>query len=57
VVSWQSVSGKRYKVMGATNLLTGFTNLATNIQATPAVNVYTDSVVSAETKFYRVKLE
>ncbi len=57
VVSWQSVSSKMYKVMATTNLLTGFTDLATNIQATPTMNVYTDSVGSAETKFYRVKLE
>ena len=57
VLSWQSVSGRIYKVIQATNLLTGFTDLATNIQATPTVNVHTDSVGSAETKFYRVKLE
>jgi hypothetical protein len=57
VLSWQSVSNKMYTVMAATNLLTGFTDLATNIQATPTVNLHTDSVGSAETKFYRVKLE
>jgi hypothetical protein len=57
VVCWQSVLGKMHKVMGSTNLLTGFAELATNIQATPTVNVHTDSVGSAETKFYLVKLE
>ena len=57
VVRWQSVSSKMYKVMAATNLLTGFTDLATNIHATPAVNVHTDSVENAGQRFYRIKLE
>jgi hypothetical protein len=58
VVRWQSVTGKYYTVMATTNLLVAFTNLMpTNIAATPDVNVYTDSVGNAETKFYRVKLE
>jgi hypothetical protein len=37
VLSWQSVSSKMYTLMAATNLMTGFTDLATNIQATPAL--------------------
>jgi hypothetical protein len=57
VLSWQSVSNKMYTVMAATNLLTGFTDLATNIQATPTVNVHTDSVENAGQRFYRIKLE
>jgi|GEM_PF-212254 len=57
VLSWQSVSGKMYKVMAATNLLIGFADLATNIQATPTVNVHTDSVENAGQRFYRIKLE
>ena len=57
VVRWQSVSGKMYKVMAATNLLIGFADLATNIQATPTVNVHTDSVENAGQRFYRIKLE
>jgi hypothetical protein len=57
VLSWQSVSNKMYTVMAATNLLTGFTDLATNIQATPAVNVHTGSVENAGQRFYRIKLE
>ena len=57
IVCWQSVADKFYTMQAATNLLAGFINLMTNIQATPTVNVYTDSVGSAKTKFYRVKLE
>jgi hypothetical protein len=57
VLSWQSVLNKMYKVMAATNLMTGFTDLATNIHATPAVNVHTDSVENAGQRFYRIKLE
>jgi hypothetical protein len=57
VLSWQSVSSKMYTVMAATNLMTGFTDLATNIQATPTVNVHTDSVENAGQRFYRIKLE
>jgi len=58
VIRWQSVSGRRYTVQAATNLLTGFTlNLRTNITATPPENVHTDSVGVAGQMFYRVKVE
>jgi hypothetical protein len=58
VLSWQSVTGKTYTVMATTNLMTVFTNLfPTSIQATPDVNVYTDSVENAGQRFYRIKLE
>ncbi len=57
VVSWQSVSGKTYSVLAATNLLTGFSALTNALRATPTVNVYTDSVNGAAQKFYRVGVE
>jgi C1A family cysteine protease len=57
VVCWQSVSGRTYAVMMATNLMAGFNNLATNIPATPPMNVHTDNVNNAPTRFYRVKVE
>jgi hypothetical protein len=58
LLRWQSVAGKRYTAMAATNLLTGFTNLIpTNIAATPDVNVYTDNVQNSVQRFYRVKVE
>jgi hypothetical protein len=57
VVSWQSVTGKTYSVLAATNLLTGFSTLTNALRATPTVNVYTDSVNGAGQKFYRVGVE
>jgi hypothetical protein len=57
VVCWQSVSGRTYAVMMATNLMAGFSNLATNIPATPPMNVRTDTVDNVPTRFYRVKVE
>ena len=57
VVCWQSVSGRTYAVMMATNLLVGFTNLATGVVATPPMNVHTDNTDSAAGRFYRVKVE
>jgi hypothetical protein len=57
VVSWQSVGGKRYSLLAATNLLTGFGPVSNNIPATPPMNVHTDSVGSAAGRFYRVRVE
>jgi hypothetical protein len=57
VVCWQSVSGRTYAVMMATNLMAGFSNLATNIPATPPMNVHTDTVDNVPARFYRVKVE
>jgi len=57
VVCWQSVSDRTYAVMMATNLLTGFTNLATGVLATPPLNVYTDNTDNAAGRFYRMRVE
>ena len=57
VVSWQSVTGKTYSVLAATNLVTGFTALTNGLPATPTVNVYTDTVNGVGQKFYRVNVE
>jgi hypothetical protein len=57
VVTWQSVAGKTYSVLAATNLLAGFTALTNGLPATPTVNVYTDKVNGAGQKFYRVGVE
>ncbi len=57
VVRWQSVAGKHYAVQSTTNLLIGFSDLRTNILATPVVNVHTDNVSGVGCRFYRVKLE
>ena len=57
VVSWQSVTGKTYSVLAATNLVTGFIDLTNGLPATPTVNVYTDTVNGVGQKFYRVNVE
>jgi len=59
VVTWQSVTGKAYTLQSATNLVSPelFTNVATGIQATPTLNVYTNSVDGALLRFYRIKLD
>jgi hypothetical protein len=57
VVSWQSVTGKTYSLLAATNLVTGFSSLTNGLPATPTVNVYTDKVNGAGQKFYRVGVE
>ncbi len=57
LVRWQSAAGRLYAVQAATNLLAGFTNLATHILATPPINVHTDNVSSVVSKFYRVQVE
>jgi len=57
VVRWQSVAGKRYAVQATTNLVSAFTNVITNVLATPTVNVSTDNVGNAAQRFYRVMVE
>jgi hypothetical protein len=57
LVRWQSVAGKHYAVQATTNLLIGFSDLQTNILATPVVNVHTDNVAGVGCRFYRVKVE
>jgi hypothetical protein len=55
VIRWQSVSNKVYDVQATTNLLVAFTNVVTNLPATPTLNVHTDSVSGVGSRFYRVK--
>jgi len=57
VVSWRSESNKFYTLQASTNLLSVFTNVLTNIQATPVMNVHTDNAAGAGQKFYRVIVE
>ncbi len=56
VIHWQSVAGKFYDVQATTNLLVAFTNVVTNLLATPTLNVHTDNVGGVWQKFYRVKV-
>ncbi len=59
VVSWSSVTGKKYRVQRSTNLAAaGFSSLKTNITATPTINVHTDETATAVGPYHcRVQLE
>jgi hypothetical protein len=56
LITWNSWSNSTYSVYRATDLSTnpGFC-IATNLPATPPVNVYTDSVPPVARAFYRVR--
>ena len=57
-VDWSSVAGKRYRVLWSTNLgVPGFSNLATNLPATPPVNSFEDTNAVHGVRFYRIDLE
>jgi subtilisin-like proprotein convertase family protein len=56
IIRWQSVSSKIYRIGRSTNLLTGFTTLATNLPATPPENVFTDTAPPAAGAIYRIDL-
>lgn len=58
VVRWSSESNLTYRVERTTNLMTSFSNLRTNIPATPPLNVHTDETVSGRGPWlYRVEVE
>jgi hypothetical protein len=54
VLRWYSVTGKNYSVHKSTNLVNGFTPLATGIVGEAPINSYTDTVNSASTIFYMI---
>ena len=54
VLRWSSTTNKLYTVHHSTNLLTGFSVLQSNIPATPAINSYTQSVLTVPQKFWKV---
>ena len=54
VITWTSASNKLYDLLKSTNLTGGFTTIATNIAATPPVNVHTDEW-SGAAGFYQIK--
>ncbi len=57
VISWQSVSNRTYSILRSTDLSSGFETHATNITATPPINVYTDSVPVDVELFYRCAVQ
>ena len=56
VIRWDSSEGKTYSIYRSTNLLSGFSVIASRIAATPAMNTYTDQVPS-QTVFYLIEVE
>ena len=57
LVRWDSVAGKRYRVLRSTNLLNGFTAVQTGIAASAPDNVFTDFPPAGATLIYGVGLE
>jgi hypothetical protein len=58
VINWQSVAGKYYRIMAATNIGEGFKEiLRNNLVATPAMNTATVNMGQTGCKYYRVNLE
>jgi hypothetical protein len=57
VIRWTSYTNRLYTVQCSTNLLNGFTNLLANIQGTPPINTYTDTVNGVLMKFWQVTTE
>ena len=56
VLTWYSVSNNQYAVSGGSNLVGSWSMVATNILATPPLNVETVTVETAP-GFYRIELE
>ena len=57
LVRWDSVAGKRYRVLRSTNLLNGFTAIRTGVAADAPGNVVTDTPPAGATLIYGVGLE
>lgn len=58
VISWSSASNLRYTLEASTNLRIGFNwVIASNLMATPPINVYTDTAASRVINYYRVMVE
>jgi len=57
VFRWESVSGETYAVSSASNLLTGFSVITSNIPAYPPMNIYTDEITGVSSRFYRIDQE
>ena len=58
VVAWSSISSRFYRVQRATNLVTGFETLQSNVPAVWPYNVITDLTAGTITaRFYRIQLE
>jgi len=57
VLRWLSREQDTYEVQKSINIHNGFEPIATDLPATPPVNVYTDQVHSANGAYYRVRVK
>lgn len=55
-LTWSSVTGKSYQVQQTTTLAAGWTNLQSNILATPPLNTYTATVERTASRFFRIQV-
>jgi len=55
LLRWRSAPGRRYSILRAKTLTSGFTIIAPDIRATPPLNVFTDRYEGTPV-FYRVKV-
>jgi len=57
IIRWASVTNRLYSIDSRSNLLTGtWSNIESNVAATPPLNTYTVQTDSAETLFNRVRV-
>lgn len=56
LLTWSSVSGKTYTVMGTTSLVSNFSPVSGVITSTAPTTAFTDPAATNQSKFYRVKL-
>jgi acetyl esterase/lipase len=57
IVRWLSAANKSYAVARSSNLLSGFSVIASNLAAAPPENSYTDITDQADTRLYRIELQ
>jgi hypothetical protein len=57
LLQWPSIAGKSYDILRATNLVSGFAPLATDLPATPPNNSYQTGLEVAPAVFYRVNMK
>ena len=57
LLQWTSGTGQTYSVMAATDLLAPYAPVATNLPATPPLNVYTAPANPASASFFRIHEE
>jgi len=56
-ILWDSVTNRVYGIGRATNLLEGFSLVATNLPATPPTNVYNETGPPVDLLFYQLEVE